>query len=195
MLLEFKITKKEIQKVNNKKAKKIDQYNKCKFYFDRESYQNKELYAVFKNKYGYSEIVTLGAWKDVMSCSIPKRFLKDSFFRIFVYAKDSYSTNTISVILDEKCQVNKKKQKTALDDILKILQTKIDSIVFDDNQLKCYSDNQLIDTIFIDNVDEALVKEQIQLHFEEIDRRIEEKLQKYVTEDDIVFSNGIIYIK
>lgn len=195
MLLEFKITKKEIKKINSKKAKKIDQYNKCKFYFDRESYQNKKLYAVFKNKYGYSEIVTLGTWKDVVSCSIPKRFLKDSFFRIFVYAKDSYSTNTISVILDEKCQVNKKKQKTALDDILKILQTKIDSIVFDDNQLKCYSDNQLIDTIFIDNVDEALVKEQIQLHFEEIDKRIEEKLQKYVTEDDIIFSNGIIYIK
>ena len=193
MLLEFKIKEKSITKINNQQVTKNDKYNKCKFYFDRQSYQNKELFVVFKNKYGYSQIVTLGVWQEVMSCTIPKRFLQDSFFHIYVYAKNSFKTNSITVLLGQKCKTNNK-HENALNTILKELKTKIDSIVFENNQLQCYSGNKLIDTIFIDNVDEALVKEQIQLHFEEFEKKIDEKLKSYITEDDITFQNGIIYI-
>lgn len=193
MLLEFKIKETNITKINNQHIANVDKYNKCKFYFDRQSYQDKMLFAVFKNKYGYSQIVTLGNWQEVISCTIPKRFLQDSFFYIHTYAKGSFQTNTITVVLGKKCKANKKQEK-ALDSILKELTNKIDSIVFEDNQLKCYSQNQLIDTIFIDNVDEALVKEQIQSHFEEFEQKIDEKLKQYLTEDDITFQDGIIYI-
>ena len=65
------------------------------------------------------------------------------------------------------------------------LKTKIDNIIFEDNQLKCYSDNNLVDTIYIDNVDEAIIKELIDSHFEEFQRQIDEQLEDYLNNDDL----------
>ena len=96
-----------------------------------------------------------------------------------------FKTNTIKVDTKKtNCQI-KQKRKNATEYLLEKLNTKIDNIIFEDNQLKCYSEGNLIDTIFIDNVDEAVVKDIIDNHFDEFQQRIEEKLEGYITDDDL----------
>lgn len=195
MIIKFKIKKQTLSKVQDTNTSNNDTtFYKCKFFFDRQTWNNKELFAVFKNNIGYTQIVPLGHYNDVLSCTLPKRMVSDKYFKLYVYAKDSIKTNTISVTLSKQCNT-KTKRKKALDDILSQLKNKIDTIQYEDNQIKCYGNNNLIDTIYIDNVDEALVKEQIQIHFEEFEERIQRQLDKYLTEDSITFQDGIIYIK
>ena len=55
----------------------------------------------------------------------------------------------------------------------------------EDNQLKCYSDNNLIDTIYIDNVDEAIVRDLVDNHFEEFRQKVDEQLEDYLSEEDL----------
>ena len=69
--------------------------------------------------------------------------------------------------------------------MLEKLQTKIDNIVFEDNQLKCYSDNNLIDTIYIDNVDEAVVRDVVETYMADFRDEMSDKLEDYIDEEDL----------
>ena len=186
MLFEFKIYDREIIKINKAYITNVDKYNKCKFYFDKETWQNKELFVTFINKNGYSQTVILGKWAETLSCSIPNRMLDYEYFKIFCYARDYFKTNTLKVhnTKKQKCQPPKKSTK-AIDYLMEKLQTKIDNIVFEDNQLKCYSDNRLVDTIYLENVDEAVVKNIMDVHFDEFKEQIDEQLEDYVSEEDL----------
>ena len=62
---------------------------------------------------------------------------------------------------------------------------KLKLIIFENNQLKCYSDNNLIDTVYIDNVDEALIEDIVDAHFAEFEIKIDEKLEDYIDNDDL----------
>ena len=185
MLFEFKIYDKEIIKIKKQYITNTDTFDKCKFYFDKETWGNKELFVTFLNKSGYSQTVILGKWDDVLSCNVPPYMMEDNYFKIFAYAKDLFKTNTLKVSTKKSnCQVNQKRKK-ATDYLLEKLDTKIDNITFENNQLKCYSNGKLIDTIYIDNVDEVIVKDIVDNHLEEVQKQLEEKLEEYITDDDL----------
>ena len=185
MLFEFKIYDKEIIKINKAYITNIDKYNKCKFYFDKETWQNKELFVTFINKDGYSQTVILGKWAETLSCNVPERMLDYEYFKIFCYTKDLFKTNVLKVYHEEKCKPKKKQRNDAIEYLMDKLKTKIDNIVFENNQLKCYSDNNLIDTVYIDNVDEALIEDIVDAHFAEFEIKIDEKLEDYIDNDDL----------
>lgn len=187
MLFEFKIYDKEMIKINKAYITNTDKYDKCKFYFDEHTWGDKELFVTFINKNGYSQTVILGKWAETLSCSIPHRMMDFDYFKIFAYAKDLFKTNTIKVDTNKSnCQI-KQKRKKATEYLLEKLDTKIDNIVFEDNQLKCYANGHLVDTVFIDNVDEIVVKDIIDNHLEEFKTELERRLDDYVTEEDIDF--------
>lgn len=185
MLFEFKIYDREIIKSNKSHITNIDKYNKCRFYFDEQTWKNKELFVTFINKNGYAQTVILGKWAETLTCTIPDNILTFDYFKIFAYAKDLFKTNTLKVEVKTPPCASKPKSNDAINYLLEKLDTKIDNIIFEDNQLKCYSGNNLIDTIYIDNVDETIVKKVVDEHFEEIQDEIEKKLDECMTDDDI----------
>lgn len=195
MILKFKVKNTTLSRINDiNSGQNNPSFYKCKFYCDRQTWQGKKMFAAFTNSIGYTQISSLGQYDDVLSCALPQRMISEKYFKVYVYAKDSIKTNTISLTLKNQCKTQSKKTD-ALNHILSQLETKIDTIQYSDNQLKCYSNNELIDTIFIDNVDDALVEKQIRFHFENFEKIINDKLDKHLTEDDITFQNGILYIK
>lgn len=185
MLFEFKIYYKEIIKINKAYITNVDKYNKCKFYFDKETWGDKELFVTFVNKDGYSQTVILGKWAETLSCSIPARMLDFDYFNIFCYSKDLFKTNTLKVHNEQKCTSKQRQRTKAIDYIMDELKTKIDNIVFENNQLKCYSDNQLIDTIYIDNVDEEIVENLVVTHLTKFEEELNEKLADYIDDEDL----------
>ena len=185
MLFEFKIYDKEIIKINRQYITNVDAYNKCKFYFDEYTWKDKDLFVTFLNKDGYAQTVILGKWAETLSCNVPPHMMDEQYFKIFAYAKDLFKTNTIKVDTRKgNCQV-KQKRKKATDYLLEQLDTKIDNIIFEENQLKCYSNGKLIDTIYIDNVDEVIVRDIVDNHLEEVKAQLEERLEDYLTNDDL----------
>lgn len=185
MLFEFKIYHKEIIKINKAYITNVDKYNKCKFYFDKDTWEAKELFVTFINKNGYSQTVILGKWDETLSCSIPSGMLDFEYFKIFCYAKDLFKTNTLKVPNTQKCKQPNQKSVKAIDYLMEKLKTKIDNIVFEDNQLKCYSDNNLIDTIYIDNVDKAVVEEVVNSYMIDFKNEIDERFEDYLSEEDL----------
>lgn len=187
MLFEFKVVKNEISKVNKpQKIRSKNVFNKCKFYFDKDTYEGKELFVTFISKKGAYQHVPLGQWANVVSCLIPSKFLKDSYFKIVAYAKNSSKTNTLSVFTKGRYK-NKIEYEGALNYLLKELDKKIDNIICEDNQIKCYSGDILLDTIFIETVNEDMVKEQIEVYFLDLEEKLERERQQYVSENDIDF--------
>lgn len=187
MLFEFKIYHKEIIKLNNKQITHTDNCDKCKFYFDKETWQNKQIFVTFISKNGYSQNVILGNWDEVLSCAIPDGISDAEFFKVFAYGRDFFRTNTLKVDTRRyNCQ-RKEARKNATEYLLEKLNTKIDNITFENNQLKCYSDGKLVDTVYIKNVDEVVVKDIINNHFDEFQQRLEAKLEGYMDEDDLDF--------
>ena len=128
----------------------------------------------------------LGKWDEVLSCTIPDIFLKGKYFKVFVYSKDYFKTNTLKIDINRKtCRPPNTKHHKAINYLINELKTKIDNIVFEDNQLKCYSNNKLVDTIFINNVDESLVREQIDIVFKDFEKKIQKEIDACITEDEI----------
>lgn len=186
MLFEFKIYDTEMIKINKAYITNVDKYNKCKFYFDKETWQDKELFVTFINKNGYAQTVILGKWSEVLSCTIPVAMLKDEYFKIFCYTKNLFKTNTLKVYINKKkCPKRDKQKNDAIEYLMEKLKTKIDNITFEDNQLKCYSDNNLVDTIYIDNIDEVIVKNIVDNHFEKFKQQIDKQLDDYLSEEDL----------
>lgn len=194
MILTFRIQGKVLTKVNYQQATNNVNINKCKFYFDERTWEGLEIFVVFENNYGYSTIVPLGKYTEVLSCTIPSRIITTKYFKMFVYAKDSFKTNTIFVMSKESCKT-KPQRTTALNDVIDELKTKIDNIYFDENQLKCYADGKLVDTIYIDNVDKVLIEERVQESLGPFKEDINKQIEKCVKIDDIEFSDGIIKFK
>lgn len=194
MILQFKVQGKTLTKISCQESIKASDIYKCKFYLDEKTWKGLEIFVVFQNNFGYSKIVPLGKYAESLSCALPNRMVTNKYFKMFIYAKDSFHTNSIFVILSKSNEIQKRKT-TALTDLLKELENKIDNIIFEDNQLKCYANNRLIDTIYIDNVDEVLLNELIQENLGSFRDEIDQQLSECVKVDDIKFENGIINFK
>ena len=176
MLFEFKIVNQEIFNINKKKVTNNIK-NECKLYFDKTTYKDKEIFITFINKVGYSRTIVLGKWREVISCDIPPRMLNYEYFKIFCYTKDLFKTKTLKVY--------NKSVLTDIDLLIKKIDKKIDNIFYEDGQLKCYSNNILVETVPIYHADEEMIKDIIDNHLSIFKEEIDEQLEDYITEEDL----------
>lgn len=177
MLFEFKIVGKEIFDMNAKEVIKDNIKNKCKLYFDRKTYEEKELFVTFISKTGYSRTVILGKWRKTISCDIPPHILDHEYFKMFCYTKDLFKTRTIKIY-----------NRLVINDIHFIINQvdrKIDNITYENGELKCYSNNILKNTISLPNVDEQVISEAIERRLLGFQEQIDEKLEDYLNEEDL----------
>jgi len=166
MILEFSVGHDILKR--NSSPSVVDQntgYYKCKFFPKKELWSGRELNATFINDLGYIETVKLGEYAELLTCLVPTRIASGGYFRLYIFSEDHIKTNTISVALtnhyqkaEEKCNV--------ISEIFAQVNEKIDDIVYENYQLKFYSDGTLKDVIYLGNIDEDLV---INLVKEEID--------------------------
>lgn len=161
MILEFKVNK-DILKIRDS-PKVLDQstdYYKLKFYPNKKIWKGSVLFATFSNDLGYIETVTLGEYNEILSCIVPPRIAKGGFFSLYICSDNHYRTNTISITLTNNYHKAEKKCNI-ISEVFAHIEKKIDDIVYDNYQIKCYSNGELIDAIYIGNVDEDLVKDWI----------------------------------
>jgi len=192
MILNFKIKERTLSKLQDKNKDNLAYY-KCKFYCDRQTWKNEEIIATFTNNMGYTKSVFLGKYEDVLSCTVPKNMIANKNFKVFLHSK-SLKTNELSIYLFQKDDIEVERDQV-IENVLQQIDTKIDNIKFENQSLKCYSNNRLISTVYIDNVDEAIVQKYVQKYFHDFEIEFQEQMDRYITEEDITFENGILYIK
>lgn len=192
MIFNFKIKGTTLFKTKDKQQDNLSYY-KCKFYFDRLTWGNTEITAIFSNNMGYSKSIFLGKYEDVLSCTIPKNIIINKSFKVFLRAKN-LQTNELSIYLFPKKQ-DKVERDQAIENILQQMDKKIDNVKINNQQLEFYSNNNLISSVYIDNVDERTIKKYVQIYFNNFQIQFQEQMSQYLTEDDIDFEDGILYIK
>lgn len=166
MILEFSVDN-DILRRNSAPAvldQSIDYY-KCKFYPKHEIWAGENMSATFMNDLGYIETVDLGQCTDLLACLIPERIASGGYFNFYISSDEHKKTNTVSVALtnhytkaEEKCNI--------VSEIFAHIDEKIDDIVYENYQIKCYSNGVLKDVIYLGNVDEELVHDLVQSELE-----------------------------
>jgi hypothetical protein len=195
MILDF-IVEEDIRRKTQTPIKidKNEKYYKCIFDIDESIWQDEYLIVTFKNAKGYTEDVHLGPYQEKLSCVVPLHFLLGSYFNMYIKTKNDIRTNTISIVLKNNFPTPPKKCHI-VSDIFKEIDKKIDTIVFENNQILCYSDDKLIDTIYI-SIDQSVIEEIVSDELRNIvENEIQEQIEKeeYIKRDKFVFEDGILY--
>lgn len=153
MIFEFFVND-DIHKKNNNIIDNNLEYFKCKFYINMKIWKKSNLFAVFTNDAGYIETVPLGEANELLTCIIPQTFLNYDKVFLYIYSDDyEHETNTIIVNLTNKSKNKNNKKCNVITDIYYNIDQKIDNIIYEDCQLKCYSQGTLIDAIYLHNID------------------------------------------
>lgn len=161
MILEFKVSKDILKKKDSPMVvNQSTDYYKLKFYPDKKIWQGSLLFATFTNNLGSIETIPLGEYNEILSCIVPPRIINGDFFSLYICSDDNRKTNTISITLTNNYRKAEKKCNI-ISEVFAHIDTKIDDIIYDNYQIKCYSNGELIDAIYIGNVDEDLVKDWI----------------------------------
>lgn len=159
MILEFKVGKEIFKKRETPSI--VDQntnYYKCKFYMDKNVWHGSFVSATFMNDLGYIETVQLGDYNELLSCLVPPRIVSGGYFSLYIYDNNNRKTNTISVTLTNHYKKAQPKCNI-ISEIFEHIDKKIDDLVYENYQIKCYSNGELIDVIYVGNVDEQMVKD------------------------------------
>ena len=166
MILEFSVDDDILRRNNTTTV--LDQstdYYKCKFYPKREIWQGENMSATFMNDLGYIETVGLGECTDLLACLIPERIASGGYFNFYISSDEHKKTNTVSVALtnhytkaEEKCNV--------VSEIFAHIDEKIDDLVYENYQIKCYSNGILKDVIYLGNIDEDIIHDLVHTEIE-----------------------------
>ena len=101
------------------------------------------------------------------------------YFKIFCYTKDLTKTNVIKIY--------NTKSVSDISLLIQEIDRKIDNIIYEDKYLKCYSNNKLVKTILIQNIDEEIVNDIITRRLSGFQEQINERLEPYINEEDIEY--------
>jgi len=165
MILEFTVGKDILKRRG--KPPVIDQnldYYKCKFYL-KEMWKGAILSVTFMNDIGYIETVDLGEYDEVLTCLLPARIALGEYFSFYIQSNDNRKTNTVSVALTNHYQEPEKKCNI-VSEIFEQIDEKIDDIIYENFQLKCYNKGKLKNVIYLGNIDEELISELVQTNFD-----------------------------
>lgn len=141
---------------------------KTSFSFNGTIWADINKFAIFTDNWGAKTTIHLGK-SNICSSIIPTSCLDGTFFKISVYGGDLITTNDVTIPLNHsgytkhhhsKCE---HESKDIFVDIFDRLDAKIDNIIFIDNCLQLYSENELIDSVCLNGfVDETQLNELIQ---------------------------------
>lgn len=99
--IEFKVEEQTLTRVDSQQIiNEEDTDYKCQFTFDEESEwltQNK--FAIFTDGWGNNSIQHLGRDKPIVTCTIPKKMLQGTYFKISIQGGHLTTTNTVSIAL------------------------------------------------------------------------------------------------
>ena len=156
MNLRFEIINQKIrQKTNFEKQNEIN----CLFKFVTSEWSSLEKYIIFWNDKNKSIIQSLGKEMEC-SCLVPDKILNGDYFSIQIYAENNLSTNKIKIdsfIESEECpkQVDiiqePPKQKCGCHEIVDTNYI-IDNVKYKNNKILFYSENKLVKSIDIIDV-------------------------------------------
>ena len=168
--------------VNNQILKRIDSQDivnknkdvyKCRFTFEEDSeWVDLNKFVIFKDGWGNSSTVHLGKSGNVLSCLVPDKVLRGSYFQVSVYGGDLITTNNVSIALIQSGYSNRRipyhpnPTKPHLhypyhnhchhDDggdvfvqIFDRLDNTIDSIIYDNQTLHLFREDTLIESVYL----------------------------------------------
>lgn len=128
------------------------------FVFKSKEWNHLDKYVIFWNKKGKNTIryITDGKYGE---CEIPKMCLDDLYFYIQIYANEEFYTQKLKVFNKTPCSEKNIHYQNGdaefINKLLNKLDDKIDNIEYENNSLKIYSNNKLINTIEL--VDSQLI--------------------------------------
>lgn len=158
MILKFNVSNEILKKRETPTV--VDQntnYYKCRFFMDEQIWHGSLISATFMNDLGYTESVQLGEYSKLLSCLVPSRLIQGGYFSLYISDDNNRKTNTISVTLTNHYEKAQPKCNI-ISEIFEHIDTKIDDLVYENQQIKCYSNGNLVDVIYIGNADEEAVR-------------------------------------
>lgn len=208
MILDF-IVEEDIRQITKTPITidKDKEHYKCIFYFAKEIWENKNIFVYFSDDNEHSENIFLGSYKNMLSCIVPPIFLNNGYFYLYIMSEDEIKTNTIAITLKNNFIPPKKKCFTPssffkeieniacadeqqkcniINTIFKEIDKKIDNVIYEDNQIKFYSNDILINTINIDNLDNDIIQTEVQSFL----NNLPTKIDNVVLSDDTIIYYG-----
>lgn len=182
-VLEFEVNNQILSRIDSQKIiNKSENIYKCRFTFEEDSeWSDANKFVIFKDGWGNSSTVHLGKKGNVLSCLIPDKVLRGSYFQVSVYAGDLVTTNTVSIALIQSGYGHKfghpphyghhhywhypydnpkphlhhpHHDGDIFTEIFDRLDNCIDSIVYDSNTLHLFSYDTLMESIYLPFIDE-----------------------------------------
>ncbi|MBR3208647.1 MAG: hypothetical protein IKF82_00105 [Bacilli bacterium] len=177
MILEFHVGTNILQK-NNPRIN-VDQnpnYYKCQFEIEETIWNTQPIYATFQTKDNIEKI-ELQKNNTIYTCLLPFNIASHEHFSLCI-SDDEKETNTILVVLNNYFKITKEKHHECniatitLNDCNKIIEDKcnilsrifheiddkIDNIVYEDFELKCYANDVLKNIIHFENIEEEQIQ-------------------------------------
>lgn len=169
---------------------------KCKFTFKDAIWDNVEKFALFSNSTDTYNI-PLGS-NASGDCIVPWEVLQGKWFKLTIYGGDLITTNEVTIPLIRSGYTNditptSEASRDAFIIALEQINSKIDSIECENNDLLLYSNGELLNTISLPfaNIEEIKALLENYPSMEEI----EEVLDGYVKLDNVAFIDGVLILK
>ena len=165
MELKFKITN---QLLKRKDKEEIVQ--KCRnliiasFTFSDE-WNDQDKFVIFKDSHDRTTTMRLGKTL-VETCVVPSGVLKGRYFTVSVYAGDLITTNAVTIYLLNSTYENQRSchnprhrhyEKDIFVEIFESLESKVDDIVFSDDSLQFWGNDELIQSISLPYANETSI--------------------------------------
>ena len=147
--LNFEITNQIIERLDkNVLVNKSQNYVKCCFNFITSDWDDLEKFAIFKDAWGHSYISSLGPTK-TCECHVPNDALKGTNFKVSVYGGDLITSNELIILLipsgyTTNISLPKEHGKDIFVELFEKIESKIDNIIYENNNLCCFSGDDLL---------------------------------------------------
>lgn len=140
---------------------------RCRFTF-AEEWIDINKFVIFRDGWGETTTVHIGKGSSILCCMVPNNVLDGTHFKVMVYGGDLLSTNNVSIPLvtsgytnglsDPSCT---RKQKDIFIEIFNELDSKIDSIVYNNHCLNLFNKDRLVESVYLPFADETIVADLI----------------------------------
>lgn len=191
-ILEFEINGQVLTRIDSQDVmNKNHNIYKCRFTFEEDSeWMNVNKFVIFTDGWGNSSTQHLGKKGNILSCLVPSKMLKGSYFKISVYGGDLITTNNLSISLIQSGYKHhhhfhhgEHHSYDIFVEIFNRLDNTFDSIVYDDSTLQLFCRDELVETIYLPFIREEDIKD-----------LLEANIQEYLTTVDVASSeaNGLL---
>lgn len=212
-ILEFEVHNQILERIDSQDIVNMNKnIYKCRFTFEEESeWANANKFVIFTDGWGNSSTVHLGKESNVLSCLVPDKVLRGSYFQVSVYAGDLVTTNNVSIALIQSGYNRENgftphpvhhhpnryyhpaphhheyccNDEDIFVEIFDRLDNSIDSIIYDNNTLHLFCREKLMESIYLPFVSNQEVQELVN---DLVTRFINTELSTATTETDGLLS-------